>query len=96
MTTLTLLSSQNYPLRSFVEAAVAKELQELDNALQRSQERMCAFEEQYQLSTDEFVARYAADEIDETLETIEWYGEYRMAQHIQEKIDGVRGIEFAH
>ena len=63
------------------------DLQQLTDALHTTRSELRAFEEQYQLSTDEFVSRYAAGEIAESLETIEWLGEYRMAQHIQEQIE---------
>jgi len=91
-----LVSSQDYPLRSFIESAVKKELRQLEDAFRQTQAQLRVFEARYELSTDEFVSSYEANQIDETLETIEWLGEYRMAQHIQRKIDGVKGIEFAH
>ena len=39
------------------------------------------------MDTTEFVARYAVDKINETLETIEWLGEYRLAANIRQKLD---------
>ncbi len=41
------------------------------------------------MTTAEFVARYADDQIVETLETIEWLGEYRLAQRLKQKVEAL-------
>ena len=60
---------------------------ELETGLRVTEERLRGFEAQYGMTTAEFVARYADDQIVETLETIEWLGEYRLAQRLQQKLD---------
>lgn len=96
MSELTLISSSDLPLRAIIESALSSELRLLEVALHQTQHRLQGFEERFQLSTTEFVTRYAENEIDETLETIEWLGEQRMAEHIQEKIDALNEIRFAN
>lgn len=44
---------------------------------------------------DEFLERYRHDQIDETLETIEWVGESRMKRHLLKKLHNLRGIRVA-
>ena len=39
--------------------------------------------------------RYRNNKIDETLETIEWVGEYRMLMRLLKKLQAVREIEIA-
>jgi hypothetical protein len=60
---------------------------ELETSLSVTEERLRVFEAQYCMTTAEFVTRYADDQIQETLETIEWLGEYRMARLLQQKLD---------
>jgi phage shock protein A len=93
---LTLISPRPEPIQPLVEAALANEVRLLEVGLRQTEHRLQLFEEKYQLSTPEFINRYANDEIEETLETIEWLGEYRMAQRIQEKIDRLKEIRFAN
>ena len=62
---------------------------ELESGLRVTEDRLRVFEAQYGMTTAEFVARYADDQIEETLETIEWLGEYRMAQRLQQKVEAL-------
>ncbi len=39
--------------------------------------------------------RYRSNQIDETLETIEWVGEYRMLMRLREKLQAMQEIEIA-
>jgi hypothetical protein len=87
---LTLTSLNHYPLQPLVESAIANEVRLLEAALRQTEARLRACEAEHGLTTSEFVARYANDQIDETLETIEWLGEYRMAQRIQQKLAALR------
>ena len=95
MTVLTLTSLRNDPLEPLIASAMATELRMLEASMRQTQERLRAFEQQYGLTTAEFVAQYARNEIEETLETIEWLGEYRMAMSIKDQIDGLKAIQFA-
>jgi hypothetical protein len=96
MSTLTLVSPRNHPLQPLVEAALAKELNFLEAAIQRTKQRLDEFEQKYQMTTKEFVTRYENDEFTETLEFDEWIGEYRLLARLQEKVEMVREIQFAN
>jgi hypothetical protein len=48
------------------------------------------------MTTAEFVQRYEADELEETLEFIEWVGEYRLREHLRDKAKMLREIRFAN
>lgn len=92
MTNLTLASDRDDPLESLIRSAVANELRLLEAGLRRTQARLRAFEQQYHLSTEEFAARYARNDIQEDLDTIEWLGEHRMAQSIEAQTEALRAI----
>lgn len=96
MATLTLVSPRNHPLQPLVEAALAKELHVLEAAIQRTEQRLKAFEQQYQMSTAEFLGRYENDELAETLEFAEWIGENRLLTRLREKAETIREIQFAY
>jgi len=96
MTELTLISSATRSIKPLVEAALLNEARLLEAGMRQTQHRLRQFEQQYSTPTEEFVHQYANNEIEETLETIEWLGEYRMAQAIQEKLDTLREIRFAN
>jgi len=96
MTELTLISPSVTSIKPLVEAALHNEVCLLEAGLRQTQHRLHQFEEQYAMATDEFIKKQADNGIQETLETIEWLGEYRMVQRIQEKIDALKGIQFAN
>ena len=96
MTELTLISSATRSIKPLVEAALWNEARLLEAGMRQTQHRLQKFEQQYGTPTEEFVRKYAYNEIEETLETLEWLGEYRMAQTIQEKLTTLKEIQFAN
>jgi hypothetical protein len=62
------LTSQHPDLKSLIETVIAESLSSVEAGIQRTQERIRAFETQYQLSTEEFLTRYENDALQETLE----------------------------
>jgi hypothetical protein len=96
MTELTLISTHSRPLKPLIEAALANEARLLEAGIRRTEERLTVFEAKYELPTVEFIRRYENDEFEETLEFAEWIGEFRMAEMLREKLDVLRGIDFAN
>lgn len=96
MTQLTLISPSDLALRPLVEAALHNEVRLLEAGMRQTQHRLHTFEVRYGMATAESVQKYANNDLQETLDTIEWLGEYRMAQRIQAKIDALKGIRFAN
>jgi hypothetical protein len=87
MSTLTLNTTQERPLRPLVEAALENELRLLEAAIARTKARLEAFEAEYGLSSEDFVRRYENDELSETLAFDEWVGEVRMLMRLREKAE---------
>lgn len=96
MTTLTLTSPTQRPLRPLVEAALENQVRLLQAGIQRSEERLRAFETEYQLDTSDFIRRYENDELPETLPLAEWIGEYRLLARLREKVATLQEIRFAN
>ena len=96
MTELKLTSKHSGSLQPLIEGAIAEALRSTEAGIQRTTQRLQDFEEKYQLSTEAFLRRYENDEFQETLELDEWIGECLLLQRLQEKVERLRGIEFAN
>jgi hypothetical protein len=96
MTVLKLTSSRETSLRPLVEAALQNELRILQAGIRRTEQRVQAFEAQYQMASAEFLRRYENDELPETLDVAEWIGEQRMLTRLREKAATLQEIQFAN
>jgi hypothetical protein len=96
MAALTLTSRGQHPLRPLIEAAIYNELRLLQAGIERTEERLRAFETQYGLSSPEFLRRYENDELPESLDFAEWIGEYRLLERLREKANTLQEIRFAN
>jgi hypothetical protein len=96
MSELILVSSDEQSLKPLVEGALANEARLLQAGIRRTERQLHEYERRFEMPTSEFVDRFEADELDETLELDEWIGEYRLLQRLREKLETLRGIEFAN
>jgi len=96
MIELTLVSKGSHPIRAVVEAALKNEYQELLVGIQKTKERVQAFEKKYKMVTDEFLKRYADGDFQHSFDYDEWIGESRMLLHLTEKAETLRSIEVAN
>ncbi|MBI1926117.1 hypothetical protein HYR99_17925 [Candidatus Poribacteria bacterium] len=94
MTALTLTSPHQRPLRPLVEAALQNEQRLLQAGIRRTERRLRDCEKKYGLSSEEFLRRYENNEVEETLDFIEWVGEFRLLERMREKLDIFQGIHF--
>ena len=96
MAALTLISNHGRPLQPLVEAAIQNELRILQAGIARTEQRLRAFETHYGFSSEKFIQQYENDELSETLDFIEWIGEYRLLQRLNDKVKTLQGIRFAN
>ena len=59
-------------LKPLVEAAIRNQIKVLQHGVQRTKERIAEFEKRAEMSSAEFEQKLQADEIAETIETIDW------------------------
>lgn len=64
-------------LKPLIESAIRSELRMLELGLARTFQRLHVFEDQYGLTSEEFERRFAAGEVNESLDFIEWAGEIK-------------------
>ena len=93
---LTLIADGNYQVKPLVEAALERELRLLEIGIRQTEHRLHLFEEKYQQPTADFLAAYENDQSEETLDVIEWIGEYRLLKRLHEKTEALRSIHFAN
>jgi len=96
MTALTLLSPHERPIKPLVQSALENELRLLRAGIERTERRLKEFESRYGMSSSEFLRRYEEDELEETLELIEWVGELRLLERLREQAETVQEIRFAN
>ena len=80
-------------LKPLLRLAIQNEAKALSHGIKRTRERLLAFEKQFGMTSDEFERCYAAAEIAESLERIEWLGEIKMLRVLNEQklaLDGAR------
>ncbi len=80
-------------LRPLLRAAIQTEAKTLAHGIQRTKQRLLAFETQFGMSSDEFERRYLAAEIAESLDFIEWFGEIKMLRVLTEQKQALDGAK---
>jgi hypothetical protein len=96
MTDLRLVSTRKRQLKPLVEAALANELRLMEAGIRRTEQRILEFEQKYHLGSQDFIARYENDEMEETMDCDEWIGEFRLLERLREKADTLKDIRFAN
>lgn len=96
MAELILISNRKKSLKPLVQAALDNELRILEAGIRRAEKRIVHFEEQFHMTTADFIRKYENDEIEENLELAEWIGEYRILERQREKVETLRGVKFAN
>ena len=83
-------------LKRLISERVTERMSSLEASIGRTEERLREFESKYQLPTDDFLRRFADDEIQHSLDFDEWIGESRMLAHLLAQKSQIQGIEFVN
>jgi hypothetical protein len=92
---LTLVSPNGMPIRALVESALQSGLKMIELSLGRVERTLQDFEHKYGLSTAEFYRRLTGDELSETLDFVEWVGEYKTLLRLKQKRQTLQEIQIA-
>jgi hypothetical protein len=77
-----------------VRAAVASEIARLELALEKACKRLKPFEEKYGVTSQQFIAEMAAEDLDGgDDEYVQWAGEYKLMLDLEEKLTQLREIQ---
>jgi hypothetical protein len=91
-----ILKSANVPKAvAIIRSAIDKEISRLEKGTERSLERLKQFEDRYQVSSSEFAERFVAEDLDgKDLEYVEWMGEYRLFQQLDEDLTLLKNLTY--
>jgi len=95
MTQVTLVSADNGSIKGLVVSALSEKERDLKLAIRQTEMKLLALEEKYAFSTQEFLAKFARNEIQHSDDFDEWFGESRMLAHLQGKLAKLQGIQIA-
>lgn len=90
---VTVTTDTQIALKPLIEAALRAELRMLELSVQRTSQRLQAFEAQYGLTSDEFERRFNTGEIEESLDFIEWAGEIKTARLLEAQRQALQGVQ---
>jgi hypothetical protein len=82
-------------VRSLIEAAVNREIAQLELALRLARKRLEPFEHTYRVTSEHFITEMTAEDLpggDD--EYVQWAGEYRLMQRLVEQLQQLRGIRY--
>ncbi|MGD1809705.1 hypothetical protein ACP6PL_30370 [Dapis sp. BLCC M126] len=94
MAELTLRSKDPDFVRRIIQTALSERLQSVKAGIKKTEERLQEFETKYQLSTEEFIARFNNDELSHSFDFDEWIGESQMLEHLQQTKESIEEIHF--
>jgi hypothetical protein len=78
-----------------VRSAIENEVAKLELALKMAEKRLAPFEEKYGVTSDHFITEMTAEDLaghDE--EYVQWAGEYKLMQRLQDKLHKLREISY--
>jgi len=89
---ITITTNSKVSLRPLVESALHTESKALELSLRRTREQLTEFEQRFGLTSTQFEQRFAARELDESLDFIEWLGEIKTLRLLEEQQQALNGL----
>lgn len=96
MTTTIYMDSREYAdTQQLVKSAIDGEIARLELALALARQQLAPFEEKYDVTSEQFIDTMAAEDLEgRDDEYVQWAGEFRLWQRLQQKLNQLRGIEY--
>jgi hypothetical protein len=82
---VTISTQDAEKFKPLLRSALEREARLLDFSIQRTQEALKVFEERYELASSEFERQFNAREIEESLDTLDWWMEIEALHHLEEQ-----------
>jgi hypothetical protein len=87
---VTIQSRAKRPIKPLVELALQNQLKNLSHGIRRTKQKLADFEARFGMTTREFENKLRAGEIEETLDTIDWYMEVEALRILEEEYNALR------
>ena len=88
---LTVKTNNPEAMRPLLRSALQREAKLIYQGIRRTNLRLAAFEKQYAMPTFEFLRRFNQEDLGESLDFIDWYGESKMLVSLQEQKKAIEG-----
>jgi hypothetical protein len=88
-------SDASVPIKPLIESAIQAELRTLDLAIERTRKRLRDFENVYGMASKEFESRFGRGDIAESLDFIEWAGELKTFQMLNDQREALLGVRLS-
>ncbi|MBI3740209.1 MAG: hypothetical protein HY257_00440 [Chloroflexi bacterium] len=88
---------QNLQLIELVKSAIQSEIARLQLALDLARKRLAPFESKYKISSEEFIRTQTAEDLqggDD--EYVQWAGEFKLTQRLEEKLNQLKDLRFEY
>lgn len=82
---ITIQTSDAKRLKPLIRDAIQGQLDDIEHGIKLTRTRLLAFEEQYKMTTADFLRRFQPGELEETLDFLDWQGETKMLALLEEK-----------
>lgn len=87
---VTIQSRAKRPIKPLVEIALRNQLKNLSHGIRRTKQKLADFEARFGMTTREFENKLRTGEIEETLDTIDWYMEVEALRILEEEHNALR------
>ncbi len=87
---VTVTADTQVELKPLIEAAIRSEVRMLELGLERTRDRLRAFEERYHISSELFMKEFTTGSIDENLDYIEWAGEIKTSALLEAQLHALQ------
>jgi len=79
--------------KKIVSDGISEERKKLEYALDRTYKIIKKYEDEHEMSSEEFLQRFQGGEVDETGDLFEWWAELKVTKELEEKLHMVESIE---
>lgn len=88
----TITTESPVSIKPLLESDIRGKLKMLQHGINRTRERLAAFEKQYGMTTEEFECRINGKDLKEMLDFIDWFGEIEMLRLLEAKHRALSGV----
>ncbi len=88
-------SDASVPIKPLIESAIQAELRMLDLAVERTRNRLLDFETAYGMASKDFENRFKRGDIEESLDFIEWAGEFKTFKMLNDQREALLGVRLS-
>jgi len=90
---ITISSNSSTSLKSLLESALQNEKKLLKHGIDRTVARLKKFEEEFSMSSEEFDQKFRQQEIEETLDFIDWQMELKALSMLTEQYQALNNAK---